>query len=449
MVELSKSQDSEIGDGTTGVVVLAGALLEEAEKLLDKGVHPLRVAQGYEKACQVAVKHLETISDRIDFSSSNLDPLINVCMTCLSSKIASKSHRNIAEIAVKAVLAVADMERKDVNLDLIKVVGKVGGAIEDSELINGILIDKDFAHPQTPKQLFDTKICILSCPFEPPKPKTNNTLNITSVEEYEKLAKLEQDYFVDMVKRVRDTGANLVLCQWGFDDEANHLLLHHKLPAVRWVMGQELELCALATGGRIVPRFEEVSAEKLGSAGKVTSRQFGTADDRMLVIEECSNSRTVTILVRGGNNMVVEEVKRCFHDALCVARNLIRDNRIVYGGGSADISCSLAVSAIADKVSSVEQYAIRAFADALDAIPIALAENSGYFPIETLANTKARHIKENNSRLGIDCLDIGTQDMKEQHVVDPLVSRQQQILLATQVVKMILKIDDVIKQGEV
>jgi len=224
-------------------------------------------------------------------------------------------------------------------------------------------------------------------------------------------------------------------------------LLQNNLPAIRWVGGVEIELIAIATKGRIIPRFSEITPEKLGRAGNVRELNFGTTKDHMLVIEDCVNSKAVTIFVRGGNKMIVEEIKRSLHDAICVTRNLIRDNRIVYTGGAPEIACSLVVSAAADKVSTLEQYAIRAFADALDTIPMALAENSGYSAIETLAQIKARQVSEKNFRLGVDCNRIGTSDMKEQGVYDPLIAKQQQFLLATQVVKMILKIDDVIKQG--
>jgi len=200
----------------------------------------------------------------------------------------------------------------------------------------------------------------------------------------------------------------LVICQWGFDDEANHLLLQRELPAVRWVGGPEIELIAIATGGRIVPRFSELTAEKLGFAGTVRELSFGTTRDHMLVIEECKNSRAVTIFIRGGNKMIIDEAKRALHDALCVVRNLVKDNRIVYGGGATEISCSLAVSNAANKVASIEQYAMRAFADALECVPLALAENSGLAPIETLADLKSRQVKENNPRLGVDCLYSGT-----------------------------------------
>jgi len=449
LVELSKSQDDEIGDGTTGVVVLAGALLEEAEKLLEKGIHPIRVARGYEAACDIAVAHLGSVADKVVFSKTDVTPLIQTAMTTLGSKIVNRFHRQMAEIAVKAVLAVADMDRKDVNFDLINLQGKTGGKLEDTMLVQGIIIDKDMSHPQMVKEVKDAKIAILTCPFEPPKPKTKYQLNIASADDYNKLFEQEQKYFTDMVKQVKDSGANLVMCQWGFDDEANHLLYQAGLPAVRWVGGVELELIAIATGGRIVPRFSELLPNKLGYAGMVREVSFGTTKDRMMVIEGCPNSRAVTVMVRGGNKMIVEEAKRALHDAMCVTRNLIKDNRIVYGGGAAEITCSLAVSAQADLVTGLEQYAMRAFCDALEAIPIALAENSGLSPIEALAAVKSEQVKTGNPRLGIDCVQHGSMDMSVQKVFETLIGKQQQLMLATQVVKMILKIDDVIQPTDV
>ncbi len=454
MVELSTSQDEEVGDGTTGVVVLAGALLEQAEKLLDRGIHPVRIAEGFEKAAEVAIQNLGDIADEISFSNENLEPLIDIAMTTLSSKIINVNKRKMAEIAVNAVIGVADLERKDVNFDMIRLEGKAGGSLEDTELVNGIVIDKEISHPQMPKTIEDAKLCILTCPFEPPKPKTKHKLDISSKEAYEKLYEKEQEYFKEMVKQVKDSGANLVICQWGFDDEANHLLLQNNLPAVRWVGGVEIEHIAIATGGRIVPRFSELSAEKLGKAGKVREVSFGNTRERMLVIEDCANSNAVTVLVRGGNKMIVEEAKRSLHDAMCVVRNLIKDSRIVYGGGSAEIACSLAISQYAETVAGVDQYAIRAFADALDDIPLALAENSGLDPIEELAGAKSRQIKENDVLIGLGLDATANEDgshcknMKELGVVESLVGKQQQIQLAVQVVKMILKIDDVITMGQ-
>lgn len=447
LVELSQSQDDEIGDGTTGVVVLAGALLEQAEKLLDRGLHPVRVAEGFEKACQLAVAHLGTIADTVSFSRENVEPLYDTAMTTLSSKIVNIHKSKMARIAVDAVLSVADLERKDVNFDMIKVEGKPGGRLEDTELIKGIVIDKEISHPQMPKVIKDAKIAILTCPFEPPKPKTKHKLDISSREAYEKLYAREQEYFTTMVQQCKDSGANLIICQWGFDDEANHLLLQNKLPAVRWVGGVELELIAIATGGRIVPRFSELSSEKLGKAGLVREVAFGTTKERMLVIEDCAKSQAVTILVRGGNKMIVEEAKRSLHDAMCVVRNLIKDNRIVYGGGSAEISCSIAVAKAADSVAGVDQYAIRAFADALDDVPMALAENAGLSPITELSEVKSRQIKEGNPHIGVDCMQSGVADMREQRIFETLIGKQQQFQLATQLVRMVMKIDDVLMHG--
>jgi T-complex protein 1 subunit epsilon len=448
LVELSKSQDDEIGDGTTGVVVFAGALLEEAEKLLMKGIHPIRVARGFETACDIAVQHLANIADTVEWTEDNTTPLLETAMTTLGSKIINRFQEQMAKIAVNAVLSVADLKRKDVNFDLIKVDGKIGARLEDTMLVKGIVLDKPISHPQMTKEMKDVKIALLTCPFEPPKPKTKYHLEITSQDAYMDLWRREQKYFTDMVKACKDSGATLVICQWGFDDEANHLLLQEGLPAVRWCGGVELELIAIATGARIVPRFEELTADKLGRAGHVKEIEFGTSNDKMLLIEGCPNSRAVTVFVRGGNKMIVDEAKRSLHDAMCVTRNLIRDNRIVYGGGSSEIACAIRISKEADRVAGIEQYAMRSFSDALESIPIALAENSGLAPIETLSEVKAKQIKSNNPHLGVDCLGKGTNDMRKQRVFETLIGKQQQLLLATQLVKMILKIDDVIQPND-
>merc|ERR1711887_529322 len=280
LVELSKSQDDEIGDGTTGVVVLASALLEQAEPLLDRGIHPIRIADGYDKACQVALAELERISE--DFPTKDGAPdresLMRTARTTLGSKIVNRCHDKFAAMAVDSVLAVADLENRDVNFELIKMLTKVGGKLDDTELIHGVVIDKDFSHPQMPKEVKDVKCAILTCPFEPPKPKTNHKLDVTCVEDYKELQTYEREKFEEMIKQVKDTGANLAICQWGFDDEANHLLMQNDLPAVRWVGGVETELLAI---------------------------------------------------VRGANKMIIEEIKRSIHDALCIVRNLVRDNRVV------------------------------------------------------------------------------------------------------------------------
>merc|ERR1719326_1103380 len=345
-------------------------MLEQAMELIDKGIHPLRIAFGFEKACEVAVK--------------------KAAGTALGSKVVSSRKEQLAQICVDAVLSVADLGRADVNFELIKVEGKVGGKLEDTTLINGIIVDKDFSHPQMPKVVKDVKMAILTCPFEPPKPKTKHKLDIRSAEDYKKLYEHEQKYFREQIRLIKESGANLAICQWGFDDEANHLLYQQKLPAVRLVGGVELELIAIATGGRIVPRFEELTPEKLGTAGMVREVTFGTMKDQMLIIEDCKNSKAVTVLVRGGNQMVVDEAKRCIHDANCCVRNLIRDPRVVPGGGASEMAASLAVLAAADAENTIEQYSMKGFAEALDMIPMSLAENSGLASIGAMADVKAK-----------------------------------------------------------
>jgi T-complex protein 1 subunit epsilon len=252
---------------------LAGALLEQSEALLDRGIHPIRIADGFERACNVAVAHLDKISETVEFSKDDTENLLKTAMTSLGSKMSgllpfgrpsyerlndishsvSIAHQKFAQIAVDAVLSVADLSRKDVDFELIKVDGKLGGSLEETTLIKGVVIDKDMSHPQMPREVKDAKLAILTCPFEPPRPKTKHKLDITSVEEYKKLQAYEKAKFADMVKQVKDTGANLVICQWGFDDEANHLLMQNDLPAVRWVGGPEIEVgpCSLLISANI------------------------------------------------------------------------------------------------------------------------------------------------------------------------------------------------------
>ena len=362
------------------------------------------MTEGYEKACELAVAEVKRISSVLDIEKNDHENLKKCAMTALGSKIVNKYQDKLANVAVRAVLQVADLERKDVNFDLIKVTGKTGGSIADTCYINGIILDKSWSHMQMQTRVEGAKICILTCPFEPPKPKTKHVMQIKSAEDYKKLYQYEQEYFKTMVKQVKDSGTNVVLCQWGFDDEANHLLMQNNLPAVRWVGGIEIELIALATGARIIPRFSEITPEKLGKADVVKEVVFGTGEDRMLFIEGCKNSKSITVLVRGGSTQIVDEARRCLNDAACVVRNLIVDPTIVPGGAATEIACSLCLNAAADQISTTEQYAVRGFAEALDQIPYSLADNSGYSPIDYVGTVKARQFKEKNYNLGIDCM---------------------------------------------
>ena len=444
MVELSQSQDDEIGDGTTGVVVLAGMIIEQALTLLDKGIHPLKIASGFDKAAAMVIEYLDTLVE--PGYQANHEDLIKTAMTALSSKVVTKNKRKFAELAVEAVLSVADLERKDVNFDLIKVISKTGGSIEQTQLIKGIVIDKDFSHCQMEKKLTNGKIAILTCPFETPKLKTKYQMNITSAQDYHSLAKKEQAYFVDMVQKVKESGADVVMCQWGFDDEANYLLLQNGLRAVRWVSGTDIELLALATGARIVPRFEELHPQKLGFAGDIEEISFGTNTNGMIVIKDLANAKAVSIIIRGGSKTICDEANRSIHDALCVVRNLIVDPKVIVGGAACEISAASMLRTRADDISSVEQYAVRAYADALDQICMILAENSGLDPISILSGIRSKQLSEKSHRFGVSCMEGCVQDMRKIEVFETLKSKKNQVSLATQVVKMILKIDDLIEK---
>ncbi|GIX64273.1 T-complex protein 1 epsilon subunit [Babesia caballi] len=452
LVDLSKSQDEEIGDGTTGVVILAGALLERALRLLDRGLHPLRIADGYEKACDIAIRRLEEIAAQQDeryqpTGAESLELYRKAAFTALGSKVVSSCQDHLAGIAVDAVLSVRDKERKDVNLELIKIEAKTGGRLEDTCLVGGIVLTKEFSHSQMAKTVTDARIAILSCPFEPPKSKTKSRIEIGTVEDYEKLQKCEKEYFENMVKRVVDSTANVVICQWGFDDEANHLLMKHGISAVRWVGGAELELVAIATGGKIVGRFEDLDESKLGRAGLVREIASGVEHQELIFIEQCSNTKSVTVLISGGNGVYVEETKRCIHDAICCVRNLVRDSRVLGGGGAPEIAASIAIEAAAASFNTLEQFAVQAFSEALLDIPMALADNSGLNVFDMVA--KATQMQQANCHVGIDCLRGTVGDLREQGIFESLHSKVQQLSLATQVVKMILKIDDVISPAEI
>ncbi|TRY50404.1 Chaperonin Cpn60/TCP-1 [Cryptosporidium tyzzeri] len=449
LVELSKSQDAEIGDGTTGVVILAGALLERSVELLEKGIHPIRIANGFEYACSIALKKLEEISLKNGtVSDIQNDLLFNSAMTALGSKVVSSQQEHFAKMAVDAVLAVADLDRRDVNFDLINIQGKPGGRLEESCIVNGIVLDKEMSHPQMNKKIENAKIALLTCPFEPPKPKTKHKIDIKSSSDFDVLFETEQKYFSEMIDKVVSSGANMVVCQWGFDDEANHMLSQRGLPSIRWVGGVEIELLAIATGAHIVPRFEDLAENKLGNAALVKEVTSGTEKDKLIFIEGCSKSKAVTVLIRGGNQMVVDEAKRCIYDALCVVRNLIRDSRVVPGGGASEIASSIAVQKAVESVSSIEQFAVEAFADALLSLPHALADNCGLDSISLVGEAKQKQVSQDDPNYGIDCDKLCVESMEKIKVFESLASKQHQLALATQAVKMILKIDDVIKPTE-
>jgi T-complex protein 1 subunit epsilon len=295
------------------------------------------------------------------------------------------------------------------------------------------------------KEVKDARIAILACPFEPPKVKTKHSLTISNVEDYKTLASYERETFIKMIQDVKNCGANVVVCQWGFDDEANSLLMENDLPAVRWVGGHEIELIAVHTNGSIISQFEHLTGDDLGR-GSIKELSMGTESDKLIIIEsgEHNKPRAVTILVRGGTEMVIEEAKRSIRDALCAARNVLFCDRVVYGGGSCEVSSSVRLQKEAESYLGEEEAAILAYSKALEEIPLALAKNSGYEPVPCLSEVRKKQVIGGIHSIGVDCLEEGEDDMKTCGVFDSLSSKKLQLEMATQFASMILKIDDVV-----
>lgn len=444
IAELSKSQEEEVGDGTTGIVLLLSTLLDQAEKLMEKGIHPTRIIEGYEHAADFCIFYLENISRSVERNNNIFSCLLFTAMTAMNSKVINRSKKRLAEICVKAILAVSDIERKDFNFDLIKIDGKIGGNLENTTLINGIVIDKDFSHSQMPKEIKDVRISIVTCPLEPPKPKTKHRIDIENIENFKELEFAEKKFFKEMILQVKKSGTNLLICQWGFDDEGNHLLLRNKLSAVRWASGQEIDLLAVATGAQIVPRFNEITSSTLGFAEKIRENCFGNTQDRILIIENCAKSKALTIFIRAGSDFILNEAKRSINDAMCAVKNIIRDNRILFGGGSAEMACSIKISDEAEKCSGLKQFILQGFSESLKTIPLVLAENAGYFSIELISQLQNKQKKEKNPFLGVECQGNGICDMQKLKVFESLISKQQQIQMAVQISNGILRIDNLI-----
>lgn len=440
VVELSNSQDEEIGDGTTSVVIIASALLTQANLLIQKGIHPVKIAEGYEHALKKTTEFLESISEQVEDVE---EFMVKAAKTSLNSKIVNKALDKFARICTNAVLSVFDSERKDLDFDLIKLEKKIGQDLSSTVLIQGVVINKEFSHPQMRKEIVDARIAILSCPFEPPKVKTKHNLLITTVEDYKSLEAYEKSKFVEMIEAVKRVGADIVISQWGFDDEANSLLMENDIPAIRWVGGSDLEAIAIHTGGSIIARFEDLREEDLGR-GTVREASLGTEDEKVIVVE--SRLRAGTILIRGGTEMAMEEAKRCVRDALCAVRNVLLDPRIVYGGGSSELAVSIFLQQQHVEADGEEAEALMAFSKALEEIPLNLAKNSGYDALSYVADLKARQGESKNHTLGVDCTGSGC-DMRLNGVFDALHSKIHMTQIATQLVNVILKIDDIVVEN--
>jgi len=445
MVEVAKTQDNEAGDGTTTAAILAGELLGKAEELNEKNVHPTIIIDGYKKASDKALEVLEKIAIPVTMTSTEY--LKKAAMTSMASKLVSEHREQLADLAVKAILEVAEKEDDKYKADLedVKVEKKPGESVENTKLIQGIVLDKEVAHSGMPKRVEKAKIAILDCPLEIEKTEFDAKINIESPEQMEAFLKQEEEMLRNMVEKIAETGANVVLCEKGIDDMAQHFLARKGIVAARRIKKSDMEKLAKATGGKIITNMDDAKPADLGYASLVEERKIG--DDKMTFVEGCKHPRAVTILIRGGTQRIVDEAERSVHDALCVVRDLVEEPKIVAGGGAPELEVSRMLRKYAETLPGREQLAVKSFAEALEVVPLTLTENAGLDPIDILSDLRSRHEK-GETWAGIEVLSGKAQDMSEAGVFEPLAVKKQIIKSATEAASMILKIDDVIAAGK-
>ncbi|MBN1323834.1 MAG: TCP-1/cpn60 chaperonin family protein [Methanotrichaceae archaeon] len=438
MVEIAKTQDQEVGDGTTTAVVLAGELLKQAEALLEQDIHPTVIAAGYRAASEKSMEILRSSAVRI--SAKDEDLLRKIAITAMSGKGSQSARDELAVMAVGAVRSVVD-EDGTVDTDNITVVKKVGGGINDSLLVSGVVIDKDRLHPSMPKSVTDARIALLNAAVEIEKTEVDAKIQITSPDQLQAFLDQEETMLKDMVDRIAASGANVLFEQKGIDDLAQHFLAKAGIYTVRRVKKSDMEKLARATGGRIITSIHEISKDDLGKAGLVEERKV--SDEKMTFVEQCVNPKSVSIILRGGSEHVVDELARAMEDAMRVVGVALEDKMLVPGGGAPEVELALRLRAFASTVGGREQLAIEAFADAMEVIPKTLAENAGLDQIDSLVALRSAHEKgQKSSGLGID---TGKPvDMLKLGVVEPIRVKTQAINSATETAVMILRIDDVI-----
>ena len=441
MVEVAKTQDNEVGDGTTTVVVLSGELLGKAEELIEKNVHPTIIIDGYKKAAEKALEALDQIAIKVDPTDKEF--LTKVAMTSMASKLVSENREYLAKLAVEAILQVAEKTEEGyrVDVDDVKVEKKPGESLTDTKLIKGIVIDKEVVHPGMPKRVENAKIALLNCPLEIEKTEFDAKINIESPEQMEAFLKEEERMLQEMVNKIASVGANVVICQKGIDDAAQHFLARKKILALRRVKKSDMEKLSKATGGKIITNLDDMTEADLGYAALVEERKIG--DDKMTFIEGCKHPKSVTILIRGGTERVIDEAERSIHDALCVVRDVVEEPKIVAGGGAPEIEVARILRNYAESLPGREQLAVMSFAEALESIPVTLAENAGLDPIDILSELRARHDK-GEKWVGVGVHEGKVIDTYQTNVLEPVSVKKQVIKSATEASTMILKIDDVI-----
>ena len=442
LVEVAKTQDKEAGDGTTSAVIIAGELLSRAEELIDKNIHPTVIIDGYRKAADKALETLEKIAIPIDRKSTEY--LKKAASTSMGSKIVAEYKDYLADLAVKAMLAVAEKQADGTfkaDVDDVKVEKKTGESLKDTSLINGIVLDKEIVHSGMPKRMEKAKIALLDASLENEKPEMDTKISIESPDQIEAFLKEEETMLRNMVDKVLASGANVVVCQKGIDDMAQHFMSRKGVIAIRRAKKSDMEKLARATGAKIISNIDALTASDLGYAALVEERRTG--DDKMTYIEGCKNPKSVTLLIRGGTQRMTAEAERSIHDGLCVVKDLIEDPRIVAGGSAPEMEMANVLKKYAQTVQGREQLAITIFAESLEAIAMTLAENAGVDPVDILSELRTRHQK-GETWAGIDVLAGKVEDMTKINVYEPLAVKKQIIKSASEAASMILKIDDVI-----
>jgi len=441
IIEVAKTQDNEVGDGTTTAVVLAGELLKRAEELLDQEIHPTVIARGYRMASNKAMEILESIAMNIDVEDE--ETLKKIAATAITGKHAEYALDYLSDLVVEAVKKVAEKVNGQyrVDEDNIKLEKRQGGSVADTKLINGIVIDKEVVHPGMPKRVKNAKIAVLKAALEVKETETDAEIRITDPEQLMKFIEQEEKMLKDMVDRLAEAGANVVFCQKGIDDLAQYYLAKAGILAVRRVKQSDIEKIAKACGAKIITDLREITSADLGEAELVEERKVG--DEKMVFIEGCKNPKAVTILIRGGSEHVVDEVERSLQDAIKVVKAALESGKVVAGGGAPEIEVALKLREWAPSLGGREQLAAEAFASAVEVIPRALAENSGLDPIDILVELRKAH-EEGKTTYGVDVFSGKVTCMKEKGVLEPLKVKTQAISSATEVAIMILRIDDVI-----
>ena len=445
IVEVAKTQESEVGDGTTTAVVLAGELLKQAEDLLDNEIHPTVLSKGYRMAAEKAQEILNTIAEAITEKDSDL--LQKTAMTAMTGKGAEQSKEKLAALAVQAVRQVVDHEDGKVVFDKenIKIEKKTGAGIEDSELVEGLILDKEKVHSGMPQQVRNARIALLDCAIEVKDTEIDAKIQINDPSQLQAFINMEEKMLRDKVDQVVASGANVVFCQKGIDDLAQHFMAKKGIYAARRLAKSDMDKLSRATGAKLVSKLSDLSKEDLGSAGLVEQRKVG--DEDMTFVRECKNPKAVTILLRGGTEHVVDEVKRAMEDAIGDIAASLSVGKVVAGAGACEVELSRQLRKYAQGLSGREQLAVNAFADAVEIIPKTLAENSGLDPIDVMTELKAAHDK-GQKWAGIDVFTGKVMDAWKEGIVEPLKIKTQAVSSASEVAIMILRIDDVIASGK-